>query len=372
MPSKRPTFAEILPGLALAIVVGLLARVVHQHIPPAAAGALGEVIFAVAFGLLLGNLAPLPSVLAPGIRFSFQSVLRAAIVLLGAAFSFQQVVAIGGKAVLMIAVLMSLALIAAHLLGKLTGIPGRLATLIGVGTAVCGNSAIVAVAPVIGAKDEEVSFAVATNTLFGTAAVLLYPVIGRLLHFSDAAYGTWAGTAVNDTSQVVAAGFAFSEEAGRIATAVKLTRNALMGLVIVGAGIAYARAGAASGTARGAGSGAPSGATTGEAPRGATTLAARLKQSVPLFVLGFLAMAALNSFGVFHWLSERLHVDVGKLLKEASRAMILVALAGVGLSTRIDAMRRTGLKPFLVGLVVALTTSAASLLLIRLLGPASG
>ncbi len=357
MPSKRPTFAEILPGLSLAVVVGMLARVVHQQLPAAAAGALGEVIFAVAFGLLLGNLAPLPGVFNPGIRFSFQSVLRAAIVLLGAAFSFQQVVAIGGKAVLMIAILMSLALAVAHLLGKLMGVPGRLATLIGVGTAVCGNSAIVATAPVIGAKDEEVSFAVATNTLLGTAAVLLYPVIGRLLGFSDAAYGTWSGTAVNDTSQVVAAGFAFSEQAGGIATAVKLTRNALMGFVIVGVGIAYARGGAA--------------ASGGSAARSPSTLLTRLKQSVPLFVLGFLAMAALNSIGAFQWLTERMHADVGRLLREASRAMILVALAGVGLSTRIAAMRRTGPKPFLVGFVVALTTSLASLLLIRLLGPAS-
>ena len=117
---------------------------------------------------------------------------------------------------------MALALTAAHLLGKLAGVPGRLATLIGVGTAVCGNSAIVATAPVIRALDEEVSFAVATNTLFGTAAVLLYPIIGRALHFSDHVFGTWAGTAVNDTSQVVAAGFAYSEAAGRLATAVKL------------------------------------------------------------------------------------------------------------------------------------------------------
>lgn len=352
MPPKRPTIAEILPGLALAFVVGMLARVVHQRLPEAAAGALGEVIFAVLFGLLLGNLAPLPSVLAPGIRFSFHVVLRAAIVLLGAAFSFQQVIAIGGKALLLITILMALALAVAHLLGRLAGVPGKLATLIGVGTAVCGNSAIVAVAPVIGAKDDEVSFAVATNTLFGTAAVLLYPVIGRLFGFTDAVYGTWSGTAVNDTSQVIAAGFAFSEEAGRVATAVKLTRNALMGFVIVGMGLAYSKAGAAG-----------TGADTG--------LGARLKQSIPLFVIGFLIMALLNSLGVFQWLSGRAPVDVGKLLREAARALILVALAGVGLSTRISAMRHTGFKPFLVGLAVALATSGASLLLIHLLGPAS-
>jgi uncharacterized integral membrane protein (TIGR00698 family) len=354
MTARPSRLQDILPGLAVAVFVGLMARFLHQHLPAAAQGALGEVIFAVALGLLIGNVAPLPLSLAPGIRFSFHSVLRAAIVLLGAGFAFQQVVAIGGKAVLMIAILMSLALLAAHALGRWAKIPGRLATLIGVGTAVCGNSAIVATAPVIGALDEEVSFAVATNTLFGTAAVLLYPIIGRIFGFSDAAYGTWSGTAVNDTSQVVAAGFAFSDQAGRIATAVKLTRNALMGLVIVGAGVAYARAGA------GAAAGRPA------------DFATRVRQSVPLFVIGFLLMAALHSVGFFRWLSLQIHVDLDRVFRETAKVLILVALAGVGLSTRVAAMRRTGLKPFLLGFVVALTTSGVSLLLIRILGPASG
>lgn len=340
------------PGLALAVLVGVGARLVHDLLPLSIAGALGEVIFAVALGLLVGNAARLPVHLASGIRFSYQTVLRTAIVLLGAAFSFQQVVAIGLKAVLMIAILMSLALAAAHLLGRLAGVHGRLATLIGVGTAVCGNSAIVATAPVIRAQDDEVSFAVATNTILGTLAVFLYPLVGRLLHFSDPTFGTWAGTAVNDTSQVVATGFAFGETAGRIATTVKLTRNALMGAVIVVVGIAYARGGPESGER--------------------VSPWIRLRQSFPLFVVGFLTMAVLNSLGTIQRLSGLLHMDLGASLKEASRAMILVALAGVGLSTRIEAMRRTGLKPFLLGLVVAALTSGASLILIRFFGPASG
>ncbi len=352
MASNPSRISEVLPGLAFSILVGLAARLVHRALPPHLASSLGEVIFAVVIGLVLGNLAALPKILAPGIRFSFQTVLRAAIVLLGAAFSFQQVMAIGGKALVMIVALMSLALAAAHLLGKLAGVPGRLATLIGVGTAVCGNSAIVAVAPVIRARDEEVSFAVATNTIFGTLAVLLYPVIGRLFHFTDPQFGTWAGTAVNDTSQVVATGFAFSEAAGRLATAVKLTRNALMGGVIVGIGLAYARAGAETGVP--------------------ASFGRRLKDSLPVFVLGFLAMAILNTFGALAWLSRVAGHDVAALLRETSRAMILVALAGVGLSTRISDMRRTGIKPFLIGLAVAALTSGASLLLIRILGPASG
>lgn len=336
----------MLPGLALSVLVALVARLAHHALPAAAGSVVGEVLFAVVLGLLVGNAVRLPDSLRPGIRFSFHTVLRVAIVLLGASLSFQQVVATGSEALLIIVVLMSLALAAAHVLGRWSGVAPRLATLIGVGTAVCGNSAIAATAPVIRAKDEEVSFAIATNTLFGTVAVILYPILGRALGFGDTAFGTWAGTAVNDTSQVVAAGFAFSEAAGDVATTVKLTRNALMGLVIVGIGMAYA--------------GAP-----GEGPRVGPWK--RVQQSIPIFVVGFLAMAVLHSVGVLAWASRALGLDVVAVLRDVSRVLILVALAGVGLSTRFDAMRRIGWKPFLLGFVLAVLTSGTSLMLIHLL-----
>lgn len=359
MPSPL-SIALILPGLLLAVGVALAARFLHGFLPHAAGAALGEVILAVVLGLAIGNFSRLPGVTGPGIRFSFHTVLRTAIVLLGATFSFMQVVAIGGKALLMIVALMLLALAVAHALGRAAGVPGRLATLIGVGTAVCGNSAIVATAPVIGARDEEVSFAIATNTLFGTLAVFLYPLIGRALGMSDAAFGTWAGTAVNDTSQVVAAGFAYSESAGKVATAVKLTRNALMGGVIVAMGLAYSRAaavGAGGMVGRGAGSGA---------------WVKRLKQSLPLFVVGFLFLALLNTVGAVDALSRATGRDIPKALQFIVRFLILVALAGVGLSTRFEAMRKTGLRPLYVGLATAAATATASFFIIQWFGPAAG
>jgi uncharacterized integral membrane protein (TIGR00698 family) len=359
--STSPTLPAVLPGLALSVLIALLARMIHQSLAPGIAAAVGEVILAVLLGLLIGNTVGLPPFFAPGIRFSFHAVLRMAIVLLGATFSVQQVAAIGGKAVLMIVVLMTVALLAAHALGRLARVPPRLATLIGVGTAVCGNSAIVAAAPVIGAHDDEVSFAIATNTLFGTLAVFLYPILGRALHLNDPAFGTWAGSAVNDTSQVVATGFAYSETAGRIATAVKLTRNALMGVVIVLLGVWYRRARKAE-------------EATADGPRAAPrpTWWLRFQQSVPLFVLGFLAMAALQSAGVIRELSVRVGRDLTQDAQFWARVLILVALAGVGLSTRIAAMRRAGLRPFYVGLAVAAAVSAMSLLWIHLVGPAAG
>ena len=346
--------AAILPGLALAVLVGLAGRFLHGLLPGEATGAIGEVIIAVVLGLLVGNLVRLSGATTPGIRFSFHTVLRTSIVLLGATFSFAQVVAIGGKALGMIAALMVLALAVAHALGRAAGVPGKLATLIGVGTAVCGNSAILATAPVIGARDEEVSFAIATNTLFGTLAVLLYPFLGRAMGLDDATFGTWAGTAVNDTSQVVATGFAFSEPAGKIATAVKLTRNAMMGGVIVAMALLHGRGGAT------AGGGAP-----GPGWR------RRIQQSLPLFVVGFLTLALVNTVGGVEALSRATGWNLSKAIPFAARFLILVALAGVGLSTRFDAMRRTGIRPFYVGLATATATAGASLLLLRWLGPAT-
>lgn len=345
---------RIIPGLVLTVACAIAARLLHGFLPSKAGAVVGEVVVAVLLGLVIGNAVALPELLAPGIRFSFHSLLRAAIVVLGAQFSFAQVLAIGGKAVLMIVILMSLALLVAHTLGRLFGVPGRLATLIGVGTAVCGNTAITATAPVIRAQDEEVSFAVATNTLFGTAAVFLYPLLGHWIGLSSAAFGTWAGTAVNDTSQVVATGFAYSDAAGRVATAVKLTRNALMGPVIVGIGLWYGRGGDGAGNAR------------------RISLASRMRQSIPVFVLGFLLVALLNTLGAIAWLGSLAHRDLPHDLQDLSRFLILVALAGVGLSTKLSAMRKIGATPFLVGFATAATTALASYFLIRWLGPAGG
>jgi uncharacterized integral membrane protein (TIGR00698 family) len=343
---KSPTPLSVLPGLTLVVA----ARWAHDRVPPATGKLVGEVIFAVVFGLVIGNVLRIPKFAQPGIRFAFQTLLRVAIVLLGATFSFSAALSIGGRALAMVVVLMTLALVTAHLLGRFLEVPGRLATLIGVGTAVCGNTAITAVAPVIGAKDEETSFALATNTLFGTLAVFAYPMLGHALAMTDPAFGTWAGTAVNDTSQVVATGFAYSQTAGNVATVVKLTRNLMMGGVIVLMGLLHARGG------RGT----------------AGSLWQRLKQSVPSFVLAFIGMCLLNTFGFVAWASHQLGRDLTADSQTAAKFLILAALAGVGLGTRFDAMRRIGLRPFWVGFMTALVTSAASYAMIRVFGPAGG
>ena len=288
-----------------------------------------------------------PGALQPGIRFAYQTLLRIAIVLLGARFAFDQVLAIGGRALVLIVTLMALALLVAHTLAHVAGVPRRLASLIGVGTAVCGNSAITAVAPVIGARDEEMSYAIATNTVFGTAAVFAYPLLGHALGLDDAFFGTWAGTAVNDTSQVVATGFAYSDAAGELATTVKLTRNALMGLVIMGMGLAYGAGLRSANMPCALGSRAPS--------RSSCWVSSPWRCSTPW------ACSSTSLPGRVATWSESWAGRPGPSSWSP--------LAGVGLATRVTDLRRVGWRPFAVGLATACAVALASYGLIAWLGP---
>ena len=334
--------ARVVPGLALAVTIAVAARLASGSLPPT----VSEILVAVLLGIVVANVVPLPPAVSPGIRFAVQRVLRLGIVLLGARLSLDAVLAIGASALGLVLAAMALAFTVALLVGRAFGVPPRLRLLIGVGTAVCGNSAIVATAPVIKAEEREVSFAVATITLFGTLAVFLFPFVGLWLGLPDVVFGLWAGVAVNDTSQVVAASSAYSSEARDVATVVKLVRNALMAPLIVGIAWWWSRS---------SGGSAP-------APRpGALPPGPPIFTAVPLFVLGFLAMAALRTTGF---------IDPAQAarLDDAAKGLILVALAGVGLNTRLAQMRTIGLTPFYVGLATALALAALSLAAILGLG----
>ena len=344
-PERR--WRDLVPGIAVAVAVALVARALHLLLPAAVAAPVGEVIIAIMLGFAVAAIfGPRPS-WRPGTKFCVSTVLRAAIVLLGARLAFGQVLAIGGGAILLIVTLMTAALLVAHGLARLTNTPRHVASLVGVGVSVCGNTAIIATAPAIGASDDDVATAIAVNTLFGMMAVIVYPLVGHLLGMEAAAFGTWAGTAVNDTSQVVAVGFAHGAVAGQIATTVKLARNALMGAVIVLMSGLY-----------GAGK--------------RTSPVQLLRNSFPLFVLGFLAMAVVNSVGGFDAASRATGIDVVAVLTSAAQLMLLVALAAVGLATSTAGLRRTGWRPFAVGFGAAATTSLLSFTAIRFFGAVGG
>ncbi len=353
----RDEFKQGWVGLHLVLGVAIAARFLHGLISdPTLNKSISEILLAVLLGLYLRNWIKIDERSKAGIKFSIQRVLRFGIILLGLRLSLQDVAATGVTALILVTICITIALILAYFAGRIFKVPPRLAALIGVGTAICGNTAIVATAPVLGADDEEVSFAVATITLFGLIAVLFYPIIGHLIGLSDRSFGLWAGTAVNDTSQVVAVGAIFSSAALNVATIVKLTRNTLMAPLIVLFGLFYTR-----------------GLNNKLDAKAAEASHLDWGKLIPGFVIGFLLMSLVRTAGVALGVLPQDVAHPGNLqfaasflsaCDELSKFFILMALAGVGLNTDLTSLRRIGLKPLIVGTCVAGVLAIVSLSLI--------
>ncbi len=322
------------------VLIGAVARASTQVLPSIVA----EVTVALVIGAVVAA-ATGPDRLAPyqpGIKFAAGPLLRTGVVLLGARLSLAEIARIGGPALGTIVVTMAISMGFVLLLARLLKVENRLAVLLAVGSAVCGNTAIVATAPVIGARPREVAYAVATITLFGTLAVLFYPAIGRLVGLPPTSFGLWAGVAIHDTSQVVAAGAAYGPAALDVATVVKLIRNALMAPLLMLIAWGWSAYG------------------DQDEPTAARTRPS-LRRAIPPFVLGFLALAALRSLGV-------IGPELAAVLDTIARALVLVALAGIGLSTRFRELRETSWRPLAIGLGVAVIVGLGSLTAIDLLG----
>jgi uncharacterized integral membrane protein (TIGR00698 family) len=339
---ERPSgIGQYVPGLALLAAIAAPALFVQQQIIVSGKTVASAVAVAIVLGVLLRNLVGLPAACKSGVSLAVKRLLRVGIALLGAQLSLGQVLSTGATALFVVAACIVLAILVVRFISMRMGLSDRLGTLLGVGTSICGVSAIVATAPAIEAKQEETSLAVATITVFGLLAVVVYPLLGRLLGLSDVVFGTWAGTAVNDTSQVVATGLIYSQRAGEVATVVKLTRNLFMAPVIVVLSTWYLR--------------------RGEQAAGKGQKGISWKSAVPGFVLGFVAMAVLNSLGVF----PPMALD---LIKTASSWLIVAALAGVGLETNLASLKTIGFRPFYAGLCAATFMAAVSFGLIRIFG----
>ncbi|HET7473407.1 MAG TPA: putative sulfate exporter family transporter [Candidatus Limnocylindrales bacterium] len=323
----------------MAIALAAVARVVAGFLPR---NLVSEVTVAILLGLIVGRLPAIRSAtLAPGLKLAAEKALRLGIVLIGATLSVAKIAAIL-PAVPTILVTMAVAITIVLLLSRAASIDARLAALLAVGMAVCGNTAVVATSPVIGARPRDTAYAVATVTLFGTLAVFAYPLIGHAAGLADPVFGLWSGIAINDTSQVVAASSAYSPGAFDVATVVKLIRNAMMAPLIVGIAWEWSRRFGTAGDTR-----------------------AGLRRAVPLFVLGFLALAAIRSAGV-------IDANLASQLEVAARALILVALAAVGLNVRFEDLREVGPRPLLIGLGAALIVGSATILAIVTFGLANG
>lgn len=290
---------------------------------------ISPIVIALGLGLILRNIIGVKPVFLPGIRFTARTILKIGIVLLGLRFDFLELLRLGGRGLVLILACFAIAALGTYWGARLAKLPRRLGILIGLGTAICGNSAIMAAAPLLQCDDDEVSVAVGVVTLFGTLAVLVYPVVGYLLQMDPRAFGLWAGTAVNDTSQVLAAAFSYGPEAGAVAVLVKMTRNILMGPALVLISLSNAR-------------------------RSRSASEVSLWGTFPWFVLGFVGLAALNTLlSIPSWLSVSSQTTVSVIL--------LMVLFSVGSSTDLHRLRQLGPKGFLVGLFASLCLACFSL-----------
>ena len=232
------TVTKLLPGCAIALVLAAIAKGLESWEASAGLHLIGASVIALFLGMIVNRFYKPNDTTKPGIRFTSKKILKFAIILLGASLNITTVLTVGKFSLTVMLFTLATCFGLGYFIGKALGLNWKTSSLINAGTGICGGSAIAAIAPVIDATDMDVAYGLSATFLFDMVMVVVFPILGRKLGLSDAAFGLWAGTAVNDTSSVVATGYAFSEAAGDFATMVKLTRTlAIIPTVLVFAAI---------------------------------------------------------------------------------------------------------------------------------------
>lgn len=303
---------SLAPGIAFSFVLAIPAWFLGKAFP-----IIGSPVIGILLGIILSFWSK-PSFLNEGISYSSKKILQLAIIMLGFEMNLYTVFKIGGQSLIIILFTLTASFLTSYLVGKKLKLPRNTSTLIGIGTAICGGSAIAATAPVIKASDDDIAFSISTIFLFNIIAVFLFPFLGHLLGMGDNGFGLWAGTAINDTSSVVAAGYSYSNAAGNFATIVKLART----LFIIPITLILA-------------------VYTSKKTNSEKSYS--LKKIFPWFVLGFLAASIINTSGIFP-------SSFTKILAEAGKFCIVIAMCAVGLKTNVKQFKENGIKPIFLGL----------------------
>lgn len=314
---------DLIPGILLSIGVALLAIFTSSLLP---GNIIGATVMALLIGMLFHPLLNKFDQVQLGVDFTANIILRLGIILMGVNLNFREVVNVGVYALFVMMFTMGSAFLFSNILGKLFGINWKLTNLLAVSTAICGGSAVAAVGPVIDAEDEDITYAISATFIFDIITVVLFPMIGMAIGMSHFGYGTWIGTAVNDTSSVVAAGYAFSEMAGNTAVIVKLTRT----LFIIPAVMLFS--------------------FVNERVEARTQLDGRrssvqLRNIFPFFIIFFLIVVALRSFGI-------LPEAIVPAISNTSRIAMVMALSAIGMKTSFGEIRKIGPKPMILGFIM--------------------
>lgn len=338
------TIWKMVPGLAMALVIAAAAKGLEYLEGLAGLHLIGASVIALFIGMVINRFFKPNAVTSPGIRFTSQKVLKLAIILLGASLNIMTVLKVGRFSLTVMLFTLATCFGVGYFIGKALGLNWKMSNLISAGTGICGGSAIAAIAPVIDATDVDVAYGMSATFLFDMAMIVLFPILGRWLGLSDAAYGLWAGTAVNDTSSVVAAGYAFSEQAGDFATMVKLTRTlAIIPITLV---LALWRTHKAK----------------TEQSQGGKAFS--LKRAFPMFILYFVLASIITT------VCTTVGVPAGVFtpLKTLSKFFIVMAMAAIGMNTNIVKLVKTGGKPIFMGFCCWVAIACVSIAMQHLLG----
>jgi uncharacterized integral membrane protein (TIGR00698 family) len=335
VPTIRSRVVAIVPGLALTVAIAAMGFALRE-IP--GVSIFSPMILAIVIGIAFHNLVGTPAIAKAGVVFSLRRVLRLAIILLGLQLTAAQIAEVDASGIAIIALTLIATFIFTIRLGHILGVERKLAELIAAGTSICGASAVIATNTVTRAPDEDVAYAVACVTVFGSIAMFAYPLLPGLLGLDAHAYGLWAGASIHEIAQVVAAAFQDGQQAGEFGTVAKLSRVMLLAPVVLSLGLLAARRARRNGQ----------GQMTAKAP-------------VPWFVLGFIAMVALNSVAT-------IPAEAKSMIVMATTFMLSMALAAMGLETDIAKLRAKGFRPLLLGLAAFLFIAGFSLVMIKLVG----
>lgn len=329
--------AKNIPGFLVAVCIAALAKFLESLLP---IHIIGASVIALFIGMIINSFYH-PVWMKSGLKFTSKKVLKFAIILLGASLNVSVILSVGKMSLAVMVFTLLTCFGAGYFIGKALKLNWKLSNLISAGTGICGGSAIAAIAPVIDAEDSDIAYAMSATFLFDMAMIVLFPIMGSWLGLSDQAYGLWAGTAVNDTSSVVAAGYAYTEGAGDFATMVKLTRTLAIiptVLVFTFVNVRLKR---------------KNNITTQSKKTNVLSL-------FPWFIVGFLAMAALNSLGL---ISE----TVSATTKDISKFLMVTALAAIGLNTSFKDMKKSGIAPMVHGFIISALVVVVAIAVIYIL-----
>lgn len=322
----------IIPGIVL---VAMITAVAFSARNVSGFALFSPMILAVVAGMVYSNVLGTPAHAKAGIAFSQKRLLRFAIVLLGFQLTLGQVVSIGAGGVGIVALTLGATFVFTIALGRLIGVDAKLAQLIAAGTSICGASAIVATNIVTDARDEDVTYAVASITLFGTVSMLGFPLLAPVLGLDQHAFGLWAGASIHEVAQVIGAGFQNGTQSGEIATVAKLTRVAMLAPMVIALGLMARR-----------GSRDQSSDQSGTRP------------PMPWFVAAFVAVVALNSL-------VAIPAEVKAAMALATTIMLTMGLAAMGLQADISQLRSRGLRPLALAFSAFLFIGGFSLILVK-------